>query len=40
VAGVERLRERAERKLEAGAQLVAVRGLLGQQREQDLLYDP
>ena len=40
LARVHRLRQRAERELKPGAQLIAVRGLLGQQREQDLLHDP
>ena len=40
LAGVERLRQRAERELQARAELVAVRRVLGEQRQQDLLDDP
>ena len=39
LAGVQRLRQRAERELEAAAELVAVRRLRGQQREKDLSHD-
>jgi hypothetical protein len=40
LAGVQRLRQRAERELKPRAQLLAVRRLRGQQREQDLLDHP
>src|SRR4051794_4187781 len=40
LAGVQRLRKRTEGELKSRTQLIAVRRLLGQQREQYLLYDP
>ena len=39
LARVQRLGQRAERKLQPRPQLIAVGGLLGEQREQDLLHD-
>src|SRR4029450_5838368 len=39
VPRVQRLRQRPQRELQPGAQLIAVRRLLGKQREQDLLND-